>query len=112
MSAAALFRNLLVGLMALRLLVPPGLCLCHLCEPAPPAGAPAVADDHHHPGCPSSPRAGTAWTPKCENPPAPAVTGLLGPMPLPRGPEACPVTLASWSALDPPGAPARLALRI
>src|SRR5215469_7959166 len=55
--------------MALRLLMPPGICACKLSSPAarllasffqtgPPQPAPADAeDDDHAPGCPASPLA-------------------------------------------------------
>jgi hypothetical protein len=56
---------LLSLLIALRLLMPPGLCICKLSSPVlraiaitrgqePPAPPSPADDDDHHPGCPAS----------------------------------------------------------
>jgi hypothetical protein len=50
----AIATRVLFVLLTLRLLMPPGVCVCHLAdavgraEPAPESG------DDHHPGCPAS----------------------------------------------------------
>ncbi len=54
---------ILIALIGLRLLVPPGICLCKLSSPASrllctvlggePLPAPVESDDHHHDGCPA-----------------------------------------------------------
>jgi hypothetical protein len=56
---------LLSGLIVLRLLMPPGICVCKLTSPAlrllavlqgaePPVAPLEVEDDDHSPGCPAS----------------------------------------------------------
>jgi hypothetical protein len=50
MLARALFV-----LLTLRLLMPPGICVCHLADTASRAApAPETGEDDHHPGCPAS----------------------------------------------------------
>lgn len=66
----SILYRILIALMALRLLMPPGICACKLSSPAarllagffrtglPQPAAPADAeDDDHAPGCPASPLA-------------------------------------------------------
>ena len=67
----SILHRILIALMALRLLMPPGICACKLSSPAarllaaffradrpqqPPAPTDAE-DDDHAPGCPASPLA-------------------------------------------------------
>jgi hypothetical protein len=64
----SILTRVLFVLLTLRLLVPPGICLCKLSSPAsrllasalgndlPPPPAESEPDDHHHhDGCPASP---------------------------------------------------------
>ena len=66
----SILYRILIALMALRLLMPPGICACKLSSPAarllaaflqtglPQPAAPSDAeDDDHAPGCPASPLA-------------------------------------------------------
>lgn len=66
----SILYRILIALMALRLLMPPGICACKLSSPAArllasffqtvrPAPLPPAdpADDDHAPGCPASPLA-------------------------------------------------------
>jgi hypothetical protein len=64
-SAVSILRPLLLVAITLRLLMPPGVCLCKLSSPAvrllslalggdPPASVPEHDDHEHHPGCPAS----------------------------------------------------------
>ena len=67
----SILYRILIALMALRLLMPPGICACKLSSPAarlladflaltkplPPAPPADAEDDDHAPGCPASPLA-------------------------------------------------------
>jgi hypothetical protein len=67
----SILYRILIALMALRLLMPPGICACKLSSPAarlladffrtarplPPVAPPDAEDDDHAPGCPASPLA-------------------------------------------------------
>ena len=65
----SILHRILIALMALRLLMPPGICACKLSSPAarllaaffrtdlPRPSAPDAEDDDHAPGCPASPLA-------------------------------------------------------
>jgi hypothetical protein len=100
---------LLSGLIVLRLLMPPGICVCKLSSPAlrvlailtdttPPA--PPAEDDHEHlPGCPASHLAeglGVA-PPSGPGPFTLPPAGWLNPAAAPAGPSA-------GDSLTPPGA--------
>ncbi|MFO0846254.1 MAG: hypothetical protein U0797_28390 [Gemmataceae bacterium] len=61
----SILRHLLLVAITLRLLMPPGVCVCKLSSPAvhllclalggePPVTAPEHDDHDHHPGCPAS----------------------------------------------------------
>jgi len=70
-----MLRTLLAIVMILRLLVPPGVCLCHLFAPESEAHS---DHDHHAPGCPASKMAGTLWIKKSENPHVSLASTLVG----------------------------------
>ena len=67
----SILYRILIALMALRLLMPPGICACKLSSPAarlladffqtarplPPPAPPDAEDNDHAPGCPASPLA-------------------------------------------------------
>jgi hypothetical protein len=67
----SILYRILIALMALRLLMPPGICACKLSSPAArlladffqtarpgsPLAPPDAEDDDHAPGCPASPLA-------------------------------------------------------
>jgi hypothetical protein len=101
--------------MTVRLLVPPGVCLCHLFEPEPPAtssNGPVLAEEHHHPGCPASGKAGTCWVPKAENPHTTILSDLCCP-PLPVNEhEADTAVVSPWPANGWPDPHLYLTLRI
>lgn len=60
-----MFQTLFILLMTLRLLVPPGVCLCHIFESEPHTHH---EGDDHAPGCPASKMAGTPWLKESEKP--------------------------------------------
>jgi hypothetical protein len=72
-------KSLLSLLLVLPLLPPPGMCLCHVFEPAAatdtddPARRVPCEDHHDHDGCPMCKAARGLWTPKPEGP-----SSLLG----------------------------------
>jgi hypothetical protein len=80
-------RNLLLLLILLRLLWPPGLCACqffHLEEPPQtPADAPDHNHDEHPPGCPGSKTASNLWIARADPPPAPDLCSDAGLLPEP-----------------------------
>jgi hypothetical protein len=82
-------RGILMALMVVRLLMPPGICVCKLNSPAarllvrllqldrevPPPPEEVFDADDHAPGCPCSPlAAGMGVKPTAELPPPPALS--------------------------------------
>jgi hypothetical protein len=114
---AVLYRTLFV-LVTLRLMLPPGICVCKWNSPAArvlvallatgkdvPLPEPEGRDDDHAPGCPASPFAvGMGLRPASQPPEPPALSfDPLPPTPVPL-PDAAPPTpeRAVWPSLRPP----------
>jgi hypothetical protein len=118
-------RTILMVLIALRLLLPPGICVCKWNSPAArflvallqterqvPA-EPESDDDDHAPGCPASPLAvGMGVRPPCEPllPPALSLDSLPPPEAAQPLFSVC-AELDDWDATDPPHAPLYLIVR-
>jgi hypothetical protein len=118
---SCLHRTLLI-LVLLRLLAPPGICLCKLTAPAsdslagairgePPPPLPNEPDDDHAPGCPASCLSQGMWV----KPPVPALPPDLALAWLPTPdtlPSACPAPAeeVEGTALPPPDSPRFLTL--
>ena len=82
--------RMLALFLALRLLVPPGVCLCHLFDSDPACSEeteeeqPGQDEHEHSPGCPALQAAGDYLTVECVRPPAPLLccwARLLPPLP-------------------------------
>jgi hypothetical protein len=90
------WQLLLVCIFGLRMLVPPGVCLCHLADTR--AEMPAHEEDDHTPSCPAAPN-GNIWIKGHPTPPLPLDLALATPC-LPD--EAIALAIADTSAVGFP----------
>ncbi|HXG11996.1 MAG TPA: hypothetical protein VNK04_19735 [Gemmataceae bacterium] len=107
-----MLRNVLLFLIFLRLLWPPGICICHLLRPE---AVPHHHDeDDHLPGCPASKMGMTLCSFKSEPPrlsPAPhLLLAVMDTGSQPTDPDVAPVAFYPVN-LGPPDQPLYLTLR-
>jgi hypothetical protein len=110
-SGVSILYRILFVLMALRLLMPPGICACKLSSPAArlladffqtgrplqPVPPPDAEDDDHNPGCPASPLAVAMGLKPASHPILPPD---LAPEPSPALEEAEPVLVPDSPAAE------------